>query len=239
MTSWLKAVREALLVDPSKGLDGKPLAEQEQQPEEPANPAPTAEPGDPPLAAVVAGDPVPEFVQKYAAQLTRKISGQKSPYTELNELMASTAAVLPDEEVRLKAAFAVLAKNGLTVEALLASIDEHLASIKQAKDDLVTAATSETEERLAMLSQQKRLLEDAITQHRQEIDRIKQEADRRLVEEQAAVEQKSTQLTEAEQKLSSTRSSLEQANTALTESAAAMTNELTASRNKVSSLLGA
>lgn len=239
MTSWLKTVREALLVDPSKGVNGKPLAEQEQRPVEQANPAPTAEPGDQPLAAVVAGDPVPEFTQKYVAQLTSKISGQKSPYTELNEIMASTAAVLPDEEVRLKAAFAVLAKNGITVQVLLASIDEHLASIKQAKDDLVTAATSETEGCLSMLSQQKRLLEDGIAQHRHEIDRIRQEADRRLAEEQAAVEQKSTQLTDAEQKLSGARASLDQANTALTESAAAMANELTASRNKVSALQGA
>lgn len=239
MTSWLKTVRDALLVDPSKGLNGKPLAEHEERPVETVIQAPATEPGELHHAGDVAGVAAPEFAQKYVAQLTSKISGQKSPYTELTEIMASTAEVLPDEKLRLKAAFAVLAKNGITVPALLASIDEHLASIKQAKEDLVTAATSETEERLAMLSQQKRLLEEGITQHRQEIDRIKQEADRRLAEEQAAVEQKSTQLTDAEQKLSAAHASLDQANTALTESAAAMANELTESRNKVSSLLGA
>lgn len=237
MSSWLDKVREAVLVDPSKGLNGAAGNENKSNREEMSG---TNHPSDIQQAqgSNVENMPESEFVQKYVARLTDAVNGKKTLYSELHELMVSTAAVLPDEELRMKAAFAVLKVREHTVQDLLDAIDEQQVYIADVQRSALSTASSETATFLSTLEKQKTSLEAAITHHQQAIESIKQEAERRIAEEQEAMGQKTGQLAEVEHGLSNTRTNMERATKAIAQASDTFTSELGALRRKIALFLG-
>ncbi len=69
-------------------------------------------------------------------------------YTEFIKISDSLAAILPDEELRIKAALAAIKANGMTTENILVDIEECFAALDKKTADVAKAAAKERTDRV-------------------------------------------------------------------------------------------
>lgn len=166
----------------------------------PAQPAQAvAKPGTPPVKGPAPAAPAyPSVNPEMLEVLQKKISGRVTPYTALLENAETLKDVIPDETMRLNAAYKMVSKDGRTVASITSAIDVHLSDLegermrfkqmtdKQIKDksgalrgqaEAAEAAVNRAATDIERLEAQIAKLREEIVTNQQRSHELKQEAD--------------------------------------------------------------
>lgn len=117
-----------------------------------ASPAPKAAAA----AGVAATAPKPQSVdQDMLATLQKKISSRSTAYVTLIEAAQRLVSVIPDEPIRLKAAFAMVSGEGnRSVASITQAIDVHIADLEGERIRFKNASDAQTNVKSAALRKQ-------------------------------------------------------------------------------------
>lgn len=94
--------------------------------------------------------------------LEATINNRKTPYTALLDASVKLESAIPDENVRIKAAYAVVG-NGRTIDAILNAIDVHISDVEGEKLRFNSTTTKQIEEKCTGPRLQAKQLEESNT----------------------------------------------------------------------------
>jgi predicted nucleic acid-binding Zn-ribbon protein len=145
--------------------------------------------------------PTPTLNTEMVDELKRVVTKRISPFTTLEEKAVAMATAIPDETMRTRAAFSILAAEGRPVNDIIKAIDMHVVDIDGEQNRFAAAVNSAKTSKSSTIRSEIANLEKTIVSDQDLVQRLQQQindAVGRVVVNQQQVTEKNAAVTAVE-----------------------------------------